>query len=174
MSWQLLGRFLAFLVSRKPTPVLPIPPELVVFDFDGVFTDNKVYTDQNGGEFVKCDRRDGLGIDMLRAKGIPALILSTEANTVVAARGRKLKLEVVQDCGNKAAYLSQRMSTLSVDPSRVIYVGNDVNDLKAMQLVGFPVAPADAHPAVKQMAALVLTTRGGEGAVRELCDLIIK
>jgi D-sedoheptulose 7-phosphate isomerase len=156
--------------GRRP---LPEKIALVVFDFDGVFTDGKVYTDQNGVESIICDRRDGLGIDHLRNEGIPAMILSTETNPVVAARARKLKLETTQSCGDKAAWLRDYMEAHDIAAANVVYVGDDINDLGAMKLVGYPVAPANAHPAVKEIAALVLGSAGGDGAVREICDLLI-
>jgi len=162
--------------SRKPKARknLPRPVELVVFDFDGVFTDNKVHVDETGRETVVCDRRDGLGIDHLRERGIPMLILSKERNSVVAARGRKLKIEVAAGCDDKATYLEKRLGREGIDPARVVYVGNDVNDLEAMGVVGFSAAPADSHPKVLKRADLVLSSRGGDGAVRELCDLILE
>jgi D-sedoheptulose 7-phosphate isomerase len=151
---------------------LPDPIGLIVFDFDGVFTDNKVYTAQDGTELVACDRADGLGLDSLRALGVPMMILSTETNPVVAARARKLKLPVEQSCGDKAAWLADHLATKGIDPATVIYVGNDLNDLAAMGLVGYTVAPADAHPDIRNIASLVLTREGGRGAVRELSDFI--
>jgi D-sedoheptulose 7-phosphate isomerase len=151
---------------------LPDPIGLIVFDFDGVFTDNKVYTAQDGTELVACDRADGLGLDRLRDLAVPMMILSTETNPVVAARARKLKLPVEQSCGDKAAWLKDHLAAKGIDPATVIYMGNDLNDLAAMGLVGFTVAPADAHPEIRKIASLVLTREGGRGAVRELSDFI--
>ncbi len=152
---------------------LPEHIEQIIFDFDGVFTDNKVWTDQDGSESVLCDRRDGLGLDMMRKQGYPMFILSTETNPVVKARGRKLKLEVISSCDNKADFLRSYFAEHSINPKNVIYVGNDINDLEAMQLVGYPVAPHDAHPEILRIAALVLRSDGGNGAVRELCETIL-
>lgn len=153
-------------------PALPAAIGLIVFDFDGVFTDNRVYTSQDGVEMVACDRADGLGLDALRALNVPMMILSTETNPVVAARARKLKLPVQQACGDKAAWLAAHMAENGLNPASVIYVGNDLNDFAAMGLVGYTVAPADAHPEIRRMASLVLTCYGGRGAVRELADII--
>ncbi len=152
---------------------LPATIGLVVFDFDGVFTDNRVYTAQDGSESVACDRGDGLGIDMMRRHGVPMMILSTETNKVVSARGNKLRLPVEQSCGDKAAWLAAYLAEQGIDPATVVYLGNDVNDLAAMDLSGFSVAPADAHPQVLAAVDLVLTRDGGRGAVRELCELIL-
>jgi YrbI family 3-deoxy-D-manno-octulosonate 8-phosphate phosphatase len=152
---------------------VPAQAALLVFDFDGVFTDNHVYVDEHGREMVRCSRADGWGVAMLREKKIPLLILSTEENPVVAARAAKMKIESVQGCGDKAAFLKRRAAERAVDLGAVLYVGNDVNDLPAMRLVGFPVCPSDAHPEVKEIARLVLSRPGGGGAVRELCDMLL-
>ncbi len=145
-------------------------PELIVFDFDGVFTDNAVYVDENGVESVRCHRGDGLGIDMLRKSGYLMLILSTETNPVVAARGRKLQIPVVQGCSNKREYLEEYIKAGNIDSSRIIYIGDDVNDLDAMKIAGLKVCPANAHPTIKEIADIVLFASGGHGAVREFCE----
>ena len=153
---------------------LPDPVLLVVFDFDGVFTDNKVYTADDGTETVMCDRRDGLGVKMLRERGIDMFILSLETNPVVEARARKLGLAVETGCEDKAAFLARLLERRVLDPANVVYMGNDVNDLDAMKLAGFGATPADAHPAVLKTADLVVSAPGGHGAVRELCEIILK
>jgi N-acylneuraminate cytidylyltransferase len=153
---------------------IPHPVALVVFDFDGVMTDNTVYIDQDGREMVRCHRGDGLGIAMLKRAGVSMCILSTETNPVVAARGNKLGIPVFQSCGDKKAFLERYFQERGIDAARVIYVGNDVNDIEAMRLVGFTAAPADAHPRVRQTADMVLSLPGGRGAVRELCDLLLR
>ena len=153
---------------------LPDTIGLVVFDFDGVFTDNKVYTAQDGTETVMCDRRDGLGVKMLREHGVPMFILSLETNPVVAARARKLQLDVEGGCEDKAGFLEQYLQEHDIGSENLIYMGNDLNDLEAMKLAGFSVAPADAHPRVVEIADLVVTATGGNGAVRELCEIIVE
>jgi len=152
------------------------PPvvELVVFDFDGVMTDNTVWVDEDGREAVRCHRGDGLGVSRLRAAGFPAMVLSTETNAVVTARAAKLGLAVVQGSDDKAAALRQVLSATAIDASRVVYLGNDVNDLGCLQLVGLPVVVADAVDEAARAAALVLANPGGRGAVRELCELVIR
>ncbi len=147
--------------------------ELVVFDFDGVFTDNRVLTTDEGHEAVFCDRGDGMGISLLRERGVQMTVLSTETNSVVDARCRKLKIPCRHGLADKAAILAGELRERSIDPQHVIYVGNDVNDLGCMQLVGFAVAVADAHSAALDAADLLLTKPGGKGAVRELCDLVL-
>lgn len=153
---------------------LPDQVELVLFDFDGVFTDNRVWVDQNGQEMIVCNRSDGLGIKLLREAGFHIAVLSTETNPVVSARCRKLEIECHQSVENKAGYLLNMASERQVNIEYVIYVGNDVNDLECMQTVGFSVAVQDANQKIKQIADLVLHSSGGHGAVRELCELLLE
>ena len=147
--------------------------DLVVFDFDGVMTDNMVSVTQDGTESVICNRSDGLGIDALRDAGVPALILSTERNPVVKARADKLQLPCLHGIGDKAQALSAWIAERNISAENVVYLGNDRNDLGCFRMVGMPVAVADAHPSASSAAKLVLSHAGGQGAVRELCDLVI-
>jgi len=146
--------------------------DLIVYDFDGVMTDNRVIVFQNGTEAVVVNRADGLGVDYFRGLSIPQLILSTETNPVVNARAAKLSLEVIASCKNKKTALENYCAQKGYDLTRVLYVGNDLNDLEVMRIVGFPVAPADAHSKIKQIAKLITDAKGGEGVVRELFDYI--
>ena len=157
----------------SPEPEWPAHVQLVVFDFDGVMTDNTVWVNVHGGETVRCDRGDGWGIARLRDAGVPMVVLSTEEHAVVAARCAKLKLPCVQGSGDKAASLAALLAERGIEPADVIYVGNDVNDLSCLRMVGMPVAVGDAHPEVMAASKLVLTTKGGRGAVREFCDLLL-
>lgn len=146
---------------------------LLVFDFDGVLTDNRVLVLEDGREAVLCNRADGLAFDMFRAAGVRVMIMSTERNPVVAARAAKLRVPVLQSVGDKGRTLMQLCREDGVDPARVAFVGNDVNDLPAMRLVGFPIAVADAHPQVKRLAWTILATSGGDGAAREVAEDIL-
>jgi len=148
--------------------------DLVVYDFDGVMTDNRAIVLQDGKEAVIVNRADGLGVDYLRNADIPQIILSTESNPVVRARANKLKLEVIHNCSDKKEVLLRISKEREVHLSKVIYVGNDLNDLKAMKIVGYPVAPADAHPEIIAIAKLVTKAKGGEGVVRELADILLR
>jgi len=159
--------------GRNKRP-LPKQIDLLIFDFDGVMTDDRVWVDQDGGESVAANRRDGLGIAMLRKAGIPMLVLSTEPNPVVDARCRKLELTVIQGVGDKKAALRSLLEERKLDPQHVVYLGNDINDLPCFPLVGCSVVVGDAHPDVIAQADLVLAHRGGHGAVRELCDKIMR
>lgn len=147
--------------------------KLIIFDFDGVFTDNRVFIDEVGREMVCCSRSDGLGIEMLRKHDVQMLILSTETNPVVKFRAAKLKIPVVQSCENKELFLKGFLQKNGLRVSEVAYVGNDVNDIDAMRLVGVRICPADAHPSVIACANIVLHKNGGHGAVRELCDMLL-
>jgi YrbI family 3-deoxy-D-manno-octulosonate 8-phosphate phosphatase len=129
--------------------------------------------DQDGTEQVRVSRGDGMGVSLLRRTGLPILILSTETNKVVASRADKLKVQVMHGVDDKASALRAWIAEQNLDPARVAYVGNDVNDLAAMAIVGWPVAVADARPEVKAQARLVLAREGGNGAVREICDRIL-
>lgn len=159
--------------GSKPRP-LPLDVQLVIFDFDGVMTDDRVWVNETGHEQVAANRRDGIGLGLLRKAGIEAFVLSTEINPVVTARCAKLGLSVIQGVENKAAVLKAILIERNIDPKRVIYLGNDINDLPCFELVGCAVVVADAHPSARRKADLVLQNNGGHGAVRELCDLLIE
>ncbi len=148
--------------------------DLVVLDFDGVLTDNAVWVLEDGTEMVRCDRSDGLGIAMLKNAGIPVMVLSTETNPVVTARCKKLSIPCVQGVSDKGSKLVSILARDGIDPARVAYVGNDVNDLDCLRYVGVPVAVADAHPRARALARVVLSTPGGHGAVREFCELLLQ
>lgn len=155
----------------------------IAFDFDGVFTDNKVYVSETGAEEVRCDRADGLAIDMLRSycrsRGlhVEMLILSKERNPVVAARARKLGLQCLHGLDDKLACLKQHFRrTRPTDPmpfAGLVYLGNDLNDLPAIEHAGFSVVPADAHPYIRSVASVVLEHRGGCGFVREFVERLL-
>lgn len=146
---------------------------LVVFDFDGVMTDNRVLVTEDGREAAFCNRSDGTGIASLRQAGLPILILSTEVVPIVAHRARKLKVECVHGSDDKWHTLRQILQERRVDARDVVYVGNDVNDADCMARVGVPIAVADACPEVKRLARFVTRKPGGHGAVREVCDAIL-
>jgi YrbI family 3-deoxy-D-manno-octulosonate 8-phosphate phosphatase len=168
-----LARRLAPLLDARSQRDAVITVDAVVTDFDGVHTDDTVEVDQDGVESVTVSRSDGMGVSLLRAAGIPFLILSTEANPVVAARARKLGVEVRQAAADKAAVLREWAQERGIAPSRVAYLGNDVNDLDCLELVGWPVAVPDAHPLVLSAARVVLDRPGGDGAVRDLAERVL-
>lgn len=153
---------------------LPGDVRLVVFDFDGVMTDNRVWVDENGHEQVAAYRSDSMGLGLLRRAGIESVVISTESNPVVSARCAKLGVPVFQNIADKAATLQTLLDQRKIEPACVVYLGNDINDIPCFPLVGCAVAVADAHPDVLRQADLVLAQRGGHGAVRELCDMILQ
>ena len=159
------------------TPIGALPTaddiDAVVLDFDGTQTDDRVLVDSDGREFVSVHRGDGLGIAALRDSGLKMLILSTEQNPVVAARARKLKLPVQHGIDRKDLALKQWCEEQGIAPERVLYVGNDVNDLPCFALVGWPVAVASAHDVVRGAARAVTTVPGGDGAIREIASWIL-
>ena len=153
---------------------LPKPIGAVVFDFDGVFTDNSIWLDQDGREAVVCRRDDGMGISRLRKLGVPILVLSTEINPVVSARCRKLEIECIQACNDKLPALKRWCTYRGIDRANIVFAGNDVNDVECLAWAGCGVAVADAYPEALHAARVVLSRAGGQGAVRELCDLILE
>jgi YrbI family 3-deoxy-D-manno-octulosonate 8-phosphate phosphatase len=148
---------------------------LVVFDFDGVLTDNRVWVDAAGRESVACDRGDGHGIKLLRDAGVEMAVLSTESDDVVAARCRKLALPFRHGLGDgKGAALRELAAERGIALEQVAYVGNDVNDLECLRMVGLPVAVANAHVDARAAARRVLTKAGGAGAVREFAEAVLR
>lgn len=145
---------------------------LLIFDFDGVFTDNAVYVLEDGREAVRCSRFDGFGLRRLEAVGVEPLILSTEVNPVVQARARKLKIGARNGLDDKLAALGEEIASRGLALEAVGYVGNDVNDLACLEAVGLPIVVGDAHPEVAHLGRYVTARPGGRGAVREICDLI--
>ncbi|MBP2704116.1 N-acetylneuraminate synthase family protein [Microbispora sp. RL4-1S] len=152
---------------------LPIDVDAVVTDFDGVHTDDRAFVDSEGREIVAVSRSDGMGVALLKRSGVKVLVLSTERNPVVAARAAKLGVPVLQGLAAKDGALREWLAVEGLDPERVAYVGNDVNDLSCMALVGWPVAVPDAHPRVRAAARVVLSAPGGAGAVREMSDRVL-
>ncbi len=157
MSWDALARITA-----------------IAFDFDGVFTDDRVLVSQNGEESVFCSRSDGMGIGLLRDAGINMIIISKEKNPVVAARAKKLALEVVHGCDNKLPVLREWLARIGASADSTAYMGNDINDVECMNFVAVSIAPSDAHPAALDVADIVTVKPGGRGAIREVADNIVR
>jgi YrbI family 3-deoxy-D-manno-octulosonate 8-phosphate phosphatase len=145
---------------------------LVVFDFDGVFTDNRVWVNERGEEMLAFSRSDGLGLRRLDEAGVDYLIVSTEPNPIVGARAQKLGAACIQDVADKLAVVRSEADRRGVGLEDVAYVGNDVNDAECLRVVGLPIVPADAWPEVRPLARWVLERPGGAGCVREVCDAV--
>jgi len=147
--------------------------KLIVYDFDGVMTDNKVYIDQNGREMVQVSRADGLGVSEIKKLGINQIIISTETNLVVSSRAKKLNIYCLQGIKNKKEALKNYCQDNDIELKKVAYVGNDINDKNVMEITGITFSPANAHESIKSISDYVLNTKGGDGVVRELLDIII-
>jgi len=170
----LVARATASLLDRwGPASFLTTDLRAVIFDFDGVMTDNRVVQDQSGSEAVICSRSDGRGIEMLRDAGIQMAVISKETNPVVAARCRKLGLPYHQGIDDKASALRSVAADARVELAQVAFVGNDIDDLECLRIAGLGVAVADAHPQVRGEAGLVLVSEGGRGAIRELAEYLL-
>jgi N-acylneuraminate cytidylyltransferase len=155
---------------------MPEKIDLIICDFDGVITDNRVWIEQDGRESVAAYRSDSIRVKEMRAAGIEILILSSEPNRVVEARARKMGVEAIHgvDIYEKGRVMREVLERKSIKAENVIYIGNDLNDLPCFEVAGWSVAVADAYPEVIRAADYVLTKAGGHGALRELCDLILK
>ncbi len=147
--------------------------KVLVTDFDGVHTDGFVYVDQDGKEMVKCSRKDGLGIEMLKKAGIDVAVISKEKNSVVSKRCEKLGIACYHGIDEKLKIFQKIMSDYGAEKEHVCYIGDDIIDISPMAAAGIGVAVADAHPLVRRAADFVTERKGGDHAVREVCDLII-
>jgi len=148
--------------------------KMMIYDFDGVMTDNKVYIDQNGYEMVQVNRADGLAVAEIKKLGIQQIIISTEKNPVVSTRSKKLGIPCIQGIDNKKDALIAYCQKNNVEPKQIAYVGNDINDKEAMEISGTTFCPFDAHKSIITISDHILNTKGGDGVVRELLDLIKK
>ena len=148
--------------------------DALIFDFDGVLTDNSVFTNNEGEEFVRCNRGDGLAFQELKKLGVKSYIVSTERNRVVESRGQKLDIPVFQNVKDKVQSINQLAISENLDLARVLFVGNDLNDLAAMRVCGFSACPSDSHPIIKESSTFVLKRTGGSGIVREIIDHDLK
>jgi len=154
--------------------LLPDKLRALVFDFDGVFTDNRLIVREDGTESVYCSRGDGMGISMLAGMGVKLLVLSTEKNKVVSARCSKLSIECMQGIDNKLQALSEWLKDNNISLDETVFVGNDVNDSACLRAVGCGIVPSDANPSVKPLARIILDHCGGDGAVREVIEMVLE
>ena len=148
--------------------------KLALFDFDGVFTDNNVWVSEDGIESVKCSRSDGIGISRIKSLGVKAAIISTETNSVVLKRAQKLKIECFNSVNDKGNLVKEISKKYQIKTENILFLGNDINDLSALSIVGFPIAVSDSHVDILNHVVHITERKGGEGAVREICDLIYK
>ena len=146
--------------------------KLICYDFDGVMTDNKVYVSQDGRETVQVNRGDGLGISEIKKLGIDQIIISTEKNSVVAQRAKKLGLKCYHGIDNKLSCLKEYAESSQISFNKICFIGNDINDLEVMAAVGLKLCPADAVDEIKNIACIVIQKNGGDGVIRELYNII--
>tara|TARA_Y100001978_G_scaffold198491_1_gene211009 strand:+ start:32 stop:511 length:480 start_codon:yes stop_codon:yes gene_type:complete len=148
--------------------------KLALFDFDGVFTDNNVYITENGKEIVKCNRSDGIGISRIKKIGIKCYVISSEKNIVVEKRCQKLNINFKQNVLDKKIAVLDICKENNIEPENTLFLGNDINDIPALKSVGFPVAVADAFLEIEEFVKFKTKAKGGQGAVREVCDIIFR
>ena len=143
-------------------------PKILFTDFDGCLTDDRVWLNQEGEEFVAANRKDGLGVKRLKNLGIQVVVASTETNKVVSARGNKMGVEVLQGLADKAEAIEQYLKQKNLSWNDVWYIGNDVNDLGAIERANLSLCPADAVKKVRKTVNIVLKTKGGYGILSEI------
>jgi N-acylneuraminate cytidylyltransferase len=155
---------------------MPERIDLIISDFDGVITDNRVWVDQDGTELVAASRSDSIRIRDVHEAGIEVIILSSEVNRVVEARAKKMGVEAIHGIGvrEKGLVMREILEKKNVKAENVVFIGNDLNDLPCFEVAGWAIAVADAYPEVIRAADFVLRKPGGHGALRELCDLILR
>lgn len=148
--------------------------KLLVSDFDGVMTDNRVLIDEEGKEYVYVSRADGQAIHMLKSIGVEVVIISSEINCVVRRRAEKLKIDCIHGVADKAECLKMFCDEKDISLRDIAYIGNDINDFEAMLIAGIKIVPQDAHDVVKNIADYVTNVKGGYGVIREVAELLQK
>jgi len=147
---------------------------LIIYDFDVVMTNNCVMIDQFGHESAIVNRSDGLAVSEIKKLKIKQIIISTEINEVVERRAEKLGIQCIHGVKNKRNIVEQYLLEHNIDRNSVLYIGNDINDIEAMNYVGFPISPKDAHSSIRNISKYVTESKGGEGVIREVLDYLIE
>tara|TARA_B100001250_G_scaffold84532_1_gene69878 strand:- start:19768 stop:20226 length:459 start_codon:yes stop_codon:yes gene_type:complete len=147
--------------------------KLALYDFDGVMTDNKVSINEKGLESVIVNRSDGLAVKLIDEMGVKQIIISTESNKVVEKRAQKLGIECKQNIENKASVVEELSKTLSITKDKIAFIGNDINDLEAMKIVGLSLCPSDASQEIIDLSMTILPSKGGSGVIRDFYDFLI-
>jgi 3-deoxy-D-manno-octulosonate 8-phosphate phosphatase (KDO 8-P phosphatase) len=143
-------------------------PKVIFTDFDGCLTDDRVWLNQDGEEFVAANRKDGLAINRFKELGITIVITSTETNKVVTARAQKLGIMALQGLSNKVEAIEIYLSEQNLTWNDSWYIGNDVNDLESIRKAKLSLCPSDSVKAVKKVVNYKLTTKGGYGILSEI------
>jgi YrbI family 3-deoxy-D-manno-octulosonate 8-phosphate phosphatase len=146
---------------------------LLLYDFDGVMTDNKVTVGEDGKEYVVCNRSDGLAVSVLKKWGVCQAIISTETNSVVVSRAAKLGIPCIHGVSNKKETVLKYCRELGISPQETLYVGNDINDRDAMLAVAYPVCPQDAYAEIQAISKMILPVSGGSGVIRALLNYLL-
>ena len=149
-------------------------PKILFTDFDGCLTDDRVWLNLDGEEFVAANRKDGLAVKRLKNLGIQVVIASTETNKVVLARGNKMGVDVLQGLADKAEAIEQYLKQKNLSWNDVWYIGNDVNDLGAIERASLSLCPADAVKKVRKSVGVILKTNGGGGILSEIATELEK
>lgn len=147
--------------------------QLIVSDFDGVMTDNKVLVSENGMEGIVCNRSDGLAVEYLREKKVQVLVISKEKNKVVETRCNKLGIPVYYGIDQKIDLFKKIIAESGIPFEHICYVGNEMNDYECMSHAHISIAPRDAHPEIRKIASYVTEAKGGEGVIREISNMIL-
>ena len=148
--------------------------DLVLTDVDGVLTDGGMFYSDNREEFKKFNTRDGMGIELLRRNGINTIFLTKENSKISKSRAKKLKAKIYFGIQKKEKKLKELCKIMKINTQNIAYIGDDVNDVSTIKLVGFSASPNDAVPQVKKIVDYICENNGGSGAFRELADLILK
>jgi YrbI family 3-deoxy-D-manno-octulosonate 8-phosphate phosphatase len=145
---------------------------LVISDFDGVMTDGKVEVSEKGLESVTCSRLDGIGIKLLKKNGIEIIIVSSEANTSVQHRAKKLNITAYSNVIDKLEFITNLQNEKRISSDEIFYVGDEINDLAVMKYLIYTACPKDANSEIKKIAKYRLKTKGGNGVIREVSELV--
>tara|TARA_Y100000768_G_scaffold521_1_gene374 strand:+ start:9196 stop:9675 length:480 start_codon:yes stop_codon:yes gene_type:complete len=147
---------------------------LFVYDFDGVMTDNRAMIFNSGEEAVLINRSDGLAIEKIKSLGILQIILSTEKNNIVLQRAKKLNIPAINGVSNKVKELKKFVEINEINLNETVFVGNDLNDLEVMNIVGIKIAPPDSAKEILNVADYITETKGGFGVIRELYSKLLE
>lgn len=172
MHLSLLQGFMRYLLDYRASFVLsrlPLPVVLAT-DFDGCLTNDRVYLNREGEEFVAATRKDGLGSTRIQNLGICLLIVSSERDAVVTRRGEKMGVEVIQNVANKEVALSGYLNKKNISWESVWYLGNDVNDLEVIRKANVSLCPIDAAPEIRKEVDVILPIRGGSGVLNYIAS----
>ena len=148
--------------------------KVLLTDVDCVLTDGGMYYDKNGDSMKKFHTRDGMGVTLLRKQNIPTIIVTKEKTKIVHQWSKNMKIfKIFDGVKKKEVILEQVCKTLNLDSNQVAYIGDDVNDLELLKLVGFSAVPNDAITEAKKNVDYICKKNGGEGVLREVADLIL-